>query len=56
MVSISSIKPSDTIVFSGQDYKVRSILTYSDRVEVTYWDTNDHQPYTYERDMQVEVA
>ena len=49
-IAAENLQPSTVVRFFLTDYKVRSVLTYADRVEVTYFDTNDGQPYLYERD------
>lgn len=49
------VKPSDTILFLGASYKVRSVVVKHDHVQFTYWDTNDEHPYHYDRDQLMEV-
>jgi hypothetical protein len=47
-ITFAQVKPSDTIIFFETPFKVRSVIVKTDRVEVTYWETNSHYPYFYD--------
>lgn len=49
-VPATEIKASDIVMFDPYEYKVRSVIVRSDRVELVFWHTNAELPYSYERD------
>lgn len=50
------LKASETVMFYGEPYKVRSVKVRSDRVEVAFHNVNAEQPYSYKRDQMMEVV
>lgn len=50
------LKPSETVLFYGTPYKVRSVIVRSDRAEVAFHNVNAEQPYSYERGQMMEVV
>lgn len=48
------VEASDVLVFAGGEYKVRSVIVKSDHVKIVLWNTNEEQPYVYERHADLE--
>lgn len=48
-----SLNPADIVMFYDTPFQVRSIVKTQDKVEITWWDTNNHQPYTYDPDEEM---